>query len=132
MTRHIDTYWAVMGAEPLVNPWWVLSESVTPQDDLWGDNPHKWVNWRVRVLLDFDFAEGVDPQYWGVHTIEHDTIMHALALIVANADDYRSTIVDNARSLLKGDSDSVDSVDFDSDTADVVLQLALFGEVIFG
>jgi hypothetical protein len=121
-----------MGAEPLVNPWWRLNRSETPQDDSWGDNPRKWVNWRVYVQLDRDYAEGVPRKFWGSHMVNHEVIMHTLKLIVANADRYRPVIVENARLLLSGDHDSIDSVDFDSDTADVVLQLALFGEVIFG
>jgi hypothetical protein len=132
MTRHVDTYWCVIGAMPLTYPWWVLKADSAPQDDPWGENPRKWVNWRVSVQLDRDYAEGVPRKFWGVHMINHEKIMHTLKLIVDNADQYRSEIVDNAELLLIGDSESIDSVDFDSDTADVVLQVALFGEIIFG
>jgi hypothetical protein len=124
VTRHMDTYWCVIGAEPLIWSWWEVVEYFIPSDDPWGDNSRKWVGWAIDVALDPDY----DPD-GQAYRLDHQTIMRGLQAIVSDAHSYRPVVVDNARMLLSGDRDSVDSVDFDADTADVVLQVALFGEI---
>lgn len=93
-------------------------------DDVLSDNPRDWVGWAVYVSEIDD--DGQTVARW---EITHADIMRGLQAIVSDAYSYRPVVVDNAGLLLAGDADSVD---FDADTADVVIQVALFGEIKYG
>lgn len=125
MTRHIDTYWAIIGACPFDGgqTWWSEVSETIPRDDPYGDHPDKWNRWNVKVAHVDDDGSTID---W--HTFTHASIVRACTAILEGiaGHHFRSAVTDNARELLYGDPDSVD---FDSDTADVVLQIAAFGEV---
>jgi hypothetical protein len=123
MTRHIDTYWAVIQAAPLIWEWWGEPIETTPTDDEFGDHPHKWLHWSVNVPELDDDGKTV-----AIYMFTHETIVRACERILEGIDGhaFRDVVTDNVRELIYGDPENVD---FDSDTADVVLQVAAFGEV---
>ena len=126
MTRHIDTYWAVIGAAPFTWSWWQPMDERLPEDDPFGDYPRKWINWSVSA------AElGDDGSIVSTHTFTHADIVRACQAILGGipGHDFRAEVQANCTELLYGDPDDVD---FDADGADAVLQVAAFGEVRYG
>jgi hypothetical protein len=114
-----------MGASPLVNPWWLFVSENIP-DDFLGEHPRRWVTWSV-TLQEFDPDEGVEIP--GHIVITHEKIIKALQHILEHHDDFVLELWENAMNLYHG---NVDDVDFDSDTADQILQLIAFDEVKYG
>lgn len=125
MTRHMDTYWCVMGASPLIYPWWLWVSEKLPEDES-TDNARKWTGWQVR-LQEIDPDEGVEVP--GEHLIDHDKIIGALRYVLEHHEQFSTELWSNAMDLYHG---NIEDVDFDSDTADQILQLICFGEVKYG
>lgn len=122
--RHIDTYMGIMGAMPMVNPWWI------DVDDNRGDlivtnaSAHQFVGWRVHVT-EWDADTGVTE---GPYIINHERLLTALEYIRNHPSEFRSEVVNATRHLFNLGWEYA-KYDFDSDTADVVVQWAVFGEI---
>lgn len=86
-----------------------------------------YVGWAV------DFVQTDDDGPGEARRLDHASIMRAVWQLAWAADPgVRHATVINCRLLLATDGEDVpDEVDFDADTADTVMQVAAFGEVIY-
>lgn len=123
----MDTYWAVIGANPFDGgqTWWseIADSMVGRRSAADYDNPARYIGWNVKVSHVDDDGSTID---W--YSFTHASIVRACTAILDGIPGhrFRDEVTDNCRELLTGDPDNID---FDSDTADVVLQIAAFGEV---
>lgn len=113
-----DTYTIFIGSGCLSYPWY--RDVVAPNEP--SDGATDWV---------LGFTEYGDNGPEGPHAITHKDVMRAVRKI--GSKDGAELVPAEARKechalLFQG----ADAADFDADAADVVLQLAAFGEVVYG
>lgn len=83
-------------------------------------------NWTLTFSdLDSEPVKGEQARY----TVTHKTVLEAVAMIATEQKDASEDCRDNCQLMIDG---LLVEVDFDSDTADQVLQVAAFGEIIYG
>lgn len=121
-----DTEMMIFGAGAEVYSWWVKIAADFEHDA----DVHAPDGWTYRVWhMSADEEETVGPV-----VIDHETIMQAMRTIVDTMPlGYSTECFKNcARIVYAQTADDFDAVDFDAGTADEVLQVAVYGKVIFG
>lgn len=103
-------YWALVSD-------WQMADNPEAQDDL-----------DRRLLLSFKVRDIEDPAHSEVHEIDHEKLAFAIQQVLdSNAmlrKDIRESIV---RSVMAGDAG-----DIDAEAADCLVQIALFGSIVYG
>lgn len=112
--------------------------SATPQDTqdhMLGSGALSWDWWRNEVTVNADTPdwesvltiEGEDENI--SFTIRHSTIMRIARKIIRNKPEYASDeLVRQCRNLVF----NADETDFDASSADELLQVTVFGKVVYG
>lgn len=117
---NVETW--IMGSGLLdAYPWWVISEDRCEREDQYFTALEGW-EWIV-TPLDPDSEEPGEPV-----TITHGTLMDAIRKVTKGAEVSKACRA--ACWLVVFGRD--DEVDFDAASADEVLQIAVYGEVVFG
>lgn len=122
-TIESDTYLLVFGSGAQSYSWWkdttgnAITRQGTPSDDFTG--------WSVDVTMETGEGDTVTK------TIDHQVLMEAARTIVnpgSRPDYIPESVVEDIQVLHKGSLD----VDLDANGADILIQVAILGEVVFG
>lgn len=121
MTTQAETYTHIVGSRPLEYPWY-QEVDISPDD--WTLDDSAYDGWSVRMSVG---AEDDTPVSF---VLNHATVMDAARAMVQPGVGCgcSSNATEEARLLLS----SPDDCDFDSDTADQLIQVAVFGKVVYG
>lgn len=117
------THDMIMGTGALAFPWYRVDHF--PAEP--GDDANTW----TLTFTEFDVDYGSFEVERNPHTITHEDVMRAVRKIASKDGEelVNSSVRSECQALVfKG----ADAADFDANKADVVLQIAAFGKVIYG
>lgn len=117
MTKQIDTYNHMIGSGAILYPWWAIERDSSPESLSVPDNAYD--GWEV-ILWEVDPETGETVS--GPHTVNHAVSMRA-ANSIARDNQWNTSLRAECWNLIRDDD-----ADFDQPSADVVLQVALFGD----
>lgn len=118
-----DTFDHIFGSGATAHSWW--------EEEVWSFNPTTDApdGWSVTLFTE-DRDTGEEQKY----TVTHATIMRAVRKMISGntewprAGEPSQSAVREARNLIF----KADDADLDADVADQVLQVAVFGHIIYG
>lgn len=118
-----DTYLLVFGSGADLHSWWKSAQgnAITRKEPLFAD----FTGWSVDVTMETGEGDTITK------TIDHQALMEAARTIVnpGTRPDYIPwNVVEDIQVLHKGSLD----VDLDANGADILVQVAMLGEVVFG
>jgi hypothetical protein len=114
-----DTFDAIFGSGAMVYSWWTNAEFT----GINSSGHIQTINWTVKVTAD----DGDDGET--VATIDHKSLLNTARQVIKTAPTYASdALVRECRNLIF----NADELDFDADSADQLLQVAVLGEIVFG
>lgn len=121
-TTQYDTHLHIFGSGALMYSWWNLVKDTSPGDYL--ADPATFDGWEVTVSeYNLEKHESRRPV-----TLNHGKIMAAIRRASKAQGKVSDSCAREARNFLFNRDDT----DFDSDKADQIIQLAMFGEVVYG
>jgi hypothetical protein len=121
VTSKRETYMTVIGACPFEWDWWgyVLERNV-PEE--FGAPESEYADWSI-TLSEVDENYKVIADY----TVDHSVIMRGARRAMVLKEKFSKEFCQDCARLVFGHD--VDEIDFDANTADVILQFGLFGEL---